>query len=199
MHSYGEIRQKLSYFEVPDEEKDGNKEEKLSTMSLETGSTIQQLERMGPGSHQCIEGEADHPLIVVRGAATGTIVQIQEIGSSGFQLQEIYTVKTPALLRHIAGSPHTNDELACITIDGHLHHWTSDETIVKYETLNERANLVCCEYTAHPSVLWSCTATAIWNVDFRQPDVFGSQSRYDVNTVAAGSDAVIHGIQRHPM
>ena len=119
---------------------------------VETGTRIRQICRM----------ESDGPLLVVaRGACTLAICAVRD---NALELE--YKVECPALLQHLATSPHCAEEMAMITTDGSIYEWDRQDQLVSH-SMDVHERIICCEYSAHPRVLWTGSSKSLELLDLR--------------------------------
>jgi hypothetical protein len=135
------------------------KRQRLSN-AVECGAVIRQFELLG--SREAYEMYGTSTMrVAARGAANCTILEASFGGDSdedGDSLRALHRLRFDAMLYHIAGSPHTENDLAFVTGDGKVHTWNSIGGVhslhMNAASVDER--LLRCEYARYGSLSLLC-------------------------------------------
>ncbi|POM81792.1 Hypothetical protein PHPALM_195 [Phytophthora palmivora] len=142
----------------------------LSTV-LETGTPIRQFTVMG-SKDAYHSTSAAKIYAATRGTTNCTIVAApaRVTPDNVHKMQAKAKISFSGMLNHIAGSPHTEAELALVTADGIIRCWDPEGGI---QAVNKDANMPDrfrrCEYSSHPRVLWAANRVTLSAIDLRQP------------------------------
>lgn len=153
----GEVLQQACAFYKASDDSNSSSEWASGTLNtVETGTTIRQFAVLGRSvAHEPLL--SDEVYVAARGAAQCTILQApvqfphnNNSDTSG-SLKSKLKLTFPAMLYHVAASPHVEAELAFITGDGLMHWWEPESGVqtLHIESLMASERLLHCEYARY--------------------------------------------------
>ncbi|TMW68771.1 hypothetical protein Poli38472_006239 [Pythium oligandrum] len=169
-----------------------DRERRSVSNPIECGNVVRQIEMVGSQDVYDLYGSTSYRA-VARGTMTCVILEADLAGPDP-QLRSVHKLKFDDMLQHVAGSPHSESEIAFVTHDGNLHWW-SPSNGVQSAVIRDNHNYLRCEYSSHPCVLWASSRLSVTTFDMRQSPSSTSTTLFDLGSVSAPM-ADIYGLKR---
>ncbi|KAL4151900.1 hypothetical protein PRNP1_008837 [Phytophthora ramorum] len=155
-----------------------------SSTVIETGAPIRQFVVLG-NKDAYHSASAAKIFAAARGSTNCTIVAAPAriMPANMHKMQAKAKISFPTMIKHIAGSPHAEAEVAFVSSDGVIRCWDPEggvQNVYKgHGSMSDR--ILRCEYSSHPRVLWAVKRAAVSTLDLRQPPQH-SKTLFDVGT-----------------